>query len=90
MWAMTEAPSRSVCKLVIGRGLRAFGAVTMIGSSIKMMGSQCTSGDDVLPLARVLLADAELQMKRMLGDLGPGAADQMLCYLQNEWAGNAL
>jgi hypothetical protein len=58
--------------------------------SIKMMGSQCTSGDDVLPLARVLLADAELQMKRMLGDLGPGAADQMLCYLQNEWAGNAL
>jgi len=58
--------------------------------SIKMMGSQCTSGDDVLPLARVLLVDAELQMKRMLGDLGPGAADQMLCYLQNEWAGNAL
>jgi hypothetical protein len=32
MGAMTEAPSRSVCKLVIGCGLRAFGSVTMIGS----------------------------------------------------------
>jgi two-component system response regulator HydG len=55
-----------------------------------MMGSQCTSGDDVPPLARVLLADAALRMKRMLGGLAPGAADQMLCYVQNEWAGNAL
>jgi hypothetical protein len=43
--------------------------------SIKMMGSQCTSGDDVLPLARVLLADAALRMKRIIA---------------NEWAGNAL
>jgi hypothetical protein len=58
--------------------------------SIKMMEFQCTSGDDVLLLARVLLANAALQMKRMLGGLAPGAADQMLCYLQNEWAGNAL
>ena len=44
MWAMTEAPSRFVCKLAIGRSLRAFGSVTMIGSSIKMMGSQRASG----------------------------------------------
>jgi hypothetical protein len=47
--------------------------------SIKMTGSQCTSGDDGLPLARVLLADAALRMKRMIGGLAPGAADQMLC-----------
>jgi hypothetical protein len=39
--------------------------------SIKMMGSRCTSGDDVLPLACVLLADAALQIKRMLGGLAP-------------------
>jgi two-component system response regulator HydG len=41
--------------------------------------------DDVLPLARVLLADAALRMKRMIGGLAPGAADQMLCY---QWPGN--
>jgi hypothetical protein len=58
--------------------------------SIKMMEFQCTSGDDVLLLARVLLANAALQMKRMLGGLAPGDADQMLCYLQNEWAGKLL
>jgi len=77
MWAMTEAPSRCVCKLVIGCGLRAFGLVTMIGSGIKMMGCRCTAGDDIPPPVRVPLADAALQMKRLLGDLALGAADQM-------------
>jgi DNA-binding NtrC family response regulator len=41
--------------------------------------------DDVLPLARVLLADAALQMKRKISGLSPNAADQLLRY---EWPGN--
>ena len=41
--------------------------------------------DDVLPLARVLLADAALRMKRKISSLAPGAADQLLRY---EWPGN--
>jgi transcriptional regulator with GAF, ATPase, and Fis domain len=41
--------------------------------------------DDVLPLARVLLADAALRMKRKISGLAPGAADQLLRY---EWPGN--
>jgi transcriptional regulator with PAS, ATPase and Fis domain len=41
--------------------------------------------DDVLPLARVLLADAALRMKRKITGLAPGAADQLLRY---EWPGN--
>ena len=41
--------------------------------------------DDVLPLARVLLADAALRMKRKIAGLAPSAADQLLRY---EWPGN--
>jgi DNA-binding NtrC family response regulator len=41
--------------------------------------------DDVLPLARVLLADAALRMKRKISGLAPAAADQLLRY---EWPGN--
>ena len=41
--------------------------------------------DDMLPLARVLLADAALRMKRKISGLAPGAADQLLRY---EWPGN--
>ena len=41
--------------------------------------------EDVLPLARVLLADAALQMKRKIAGLAPSAADQLLRY---EWPGN--
>jgi DNA-binding NtrC family response regulator len=41
--------------------------------------------DDILPLARVLLADAALQMKRKIAGLAPGAADQLLRY---DWPGN--
>ena len=41
--------------------------------------------DDVLPLARVLLADAALRMKRKISGLAPGAADQLLRYA---WPGN--
>ncbi len=41
--------------------------------------------DDVLPLARVLLADAALRMKRKITGLAPAAADQLLHY---EWPGN--
>jgi DNA-binding NtrC family response regulator len=41
--------------------------------------------DDVLPLARVLLAEASLRMKRSISGLAPGAADQLLRY---EWPGN--
>jgi len=41
--------------------------------------------DDVLPLARVLLADAALRMKRKIAGLAPDAADQLLRY---EWPGN--
>ena len=41
--------------------------------------------DDALPLARVLLADAALRMKRKMSGLAPAAADQLLRY---EWPGN--
>jgi two-component system response regulator HydG len=41
--------------------------------------------DDILPLARVLLADAALQMKRKIAGLAPAAADQLLRY---DWPGN--
>ena len=41
--------------------------------------------DDVLPLARVLLADAALRMKRKIDALTPRAADQLLRY---DWPGN--
>jgi two-component system response regulator HydG len=41
--------------------------------------------DDILPLARVLLADAALRMKRKIAGLAPNAADQLLRY---EWPGN--
>jgi two-component system response regulator HydG len=41
--------------------------------------------DDILPLARVLLADAALRMKRKLSGLVPGAADQLVRY---SWPGN--
>jgi len=41
--------------------------------------------DDLLPLARVLLAEAALRMKRKLSGLAPGAADQLLRY---QWPGN--
>jgi two-component system, NtrC family, response regulator HydG len=41
--------------------------------------------DDVLPLARLLLADAALRMKRKISGLAPGAVDQLLRY---EWPGN--
>jgi DNA-binding NtrC family response regulator len=41
--------------------------------------------EDVLPLARVLLAEAALRMKRKIGSLSPEAADQLLSY---DWPGN--
>ena len=41
--------------------------------------------DDILPLARVLLADAALRMKRQIAGLGSSAADQLLRYA---WPGN--
>ncbi|HEX8110606.1 MAG TPA: sigma-54-dependent Fis family transcriptional regulator [Kofleriaceae bacterium] len=41
--------------------------------------------DDILPLARVLLADAALRMKRKITGLVPNAADQLLRY---GWPGN--
>lgn len=41
--------------------------------------------DDVLPLARVLLADAALRMRRKMSGLAPTAADQLLRY---DWPGN--
>ena len=41
--------------------------------------------DDILPLARVLLADAAIRMGRKISGLAPGAADQLLRY---EWPGN--
>jgi transcriptional regulator with PAS, ATPase and Fis domain len=41
--------------------------------------------DDILPLARVLLADASLRMKREMVGLAPRAADQLLRY---QWPGN--
>jgi DNA-binding NtrC family response regulator len=41
--------------------------------------------DDILPLARVLLADATVRMARKISGLTPGAADQLLRY---DWPGN--
>ncbi len=41
--------------------------------------------DDILPLARVLLADAALRMKRQITGLAPATADQLLRY---HWPGN--
>jgi two-component system response regulator HydG len=41
--------------------------------------------DDILPLARVLLAEASLRMKRKISGLGPEVADQLLRY---DWPGN--
>jgi transcriptional regulator with PAS, ATPase and Fis domain len=41
--------------------------------------------DDILPLARVLLADGALRMKRKITGLAPSTADQLLRY---EWPGN--
>ncbi|CAN5455791.1 sigma-54-dependent Fis family transcriptional regulator [soil metagenome] len=41
--------------------------------------------DDILPLARVLLAHAALRMKRKILGLSPQAADQLLRY---DWPGN--
>jgi DNA-binding NtrC family response regulator len=41
--------------------------------------------DDILPLARVLLAGSALWMKRKITGLTPGAADQLLRYA---WPGN--
>ncbi len=41
--------------------------------------------DDILPLARVLLADAAVRMERNISGLTPRAADQLLRY---EWPGN--
>jgi transcriptional regulator with PAS, ATPase and Fis domain len=41
--------------------------------------------DDVLPLARVLLAESALRMKRKISSLAPSVADQLLRY---EWPGN--
>jgi transcriptional regulator with PAS, ATPase and Fis domain len=41
--------------------------------------------EDILPLARVLLADATLRLKRQVTGLSPRAADQLLRY---EWPGN--
>jgi DNA-binding NtrC family response regulator len=45
----------------------------------------CERREDVLPLARVLLADAATRMKRKMTGLAPGAGDQLLRY---EWPGN--
>jgi DNA-binding NtrC family response regulator len=41
--------------------------------------------DDILPLARVLLADGAMRMKRKITGLSPSTADQLLRY---EWPGN--
>jgi DNA-binding NtrC family response regulator len=41
--------------------------------------------DDILPLARVLLAEAGLRLKRTATGLSPRAADQLLRY---DWPGN--
>ncbi len=41
--------------------------------------------DDILPLARFLLAEVALRMKRDISGLAPGAADQLVRY---EWPGN--
>ncbi|MBK8724493.1 MAG: sigma-54-dependent Fis family transcriptional regulator [Holophagaceae bacterium] len=41
--------------------------------------------DDILPLARVLLAEAALRMKRKVSGIAPEAADQLMRY---DWPGN--
>jgi two-component system response regulator HydG len=41
--------------------------------------------EDILPLARVLLADAAVRMQRQLEGLAPSVADQLLRY---DWPGN--
>jgi transcriptional regulator with PAS, ATPase and Fis domain len=41
--------------------------------------------EDILPLARVLLAESALRMKRKMTGLTPGATDQLLRY---DWPGN--
>jgi transcriptional regulator with PAS, ATPase and Fis domain len=41
--------------------------------------------EDILPLARILLAESALRMKRPIAGLSPQAADQLLRY---EWPGN--
>jgi transcriptional regulator with PAS, ATPase and Fis domain len=41
--------------------------------------------DDILPLARLLLTQATLKMKRKVSGLAPAAADQILRY---DWPGN--
>ena len=41
--------------------------------------------EDILPLARVLLADAAARLKRAVTGLSPRAADQLLRY---DWPGN--
>ena len=41
--------------------------------------------EDILPLARVLLAEAALRLKRPISGLSPRAADQLLRY---DWPGN--
>ena len=41
--------------------------------------------DDILPLARVLLADSAMRMQRKISSLAPAAADQLLRY---HWPGN--
>jgi two-component system response regulator HydG len=41
--------------------------------------------EDILPLARVLLADAATRMQRKVSSLAPSAADQLLRY---DWPGN--
>lgn len=41
--------------------------------------------EDILPLARVLLADAALKMKRKISGVAPEAADQLMRY---KWPGN--
>jgi DNA-binding NtrC family response regulator len=41
--------------------------------------------DDILPLGRLLLADAAVRMARKISGLAPSAADQLLRY---EWPGN--
>ncbi len=41
--------------------------------------------EDILPLARILLAEAAIRMKRPVEGLSARAADQLLCY---SWPGN--
>jgi transcriptional regulator with PAS, ATPase and Fis domain len=41
--------------------------------------------DDILPLARTLLAGAALWMNRKITGFAPGVADQLVCY---DWPGN--